>query len=80
VLWLYPGTGASGWYSRVGVGSGWNVMTRILTPGDFTGDQVPDLLAIDAAGGMHLYPGNGSGGWLTRRTVGAGWQVMTLVN
>ena len=54
-------------------------MTRVFSPGDTTGDRVPDLIAIDAAGGMHLYPGNGNGTFLSRRTVGSGWQTMTFV-
>ena len=73
VLWLYRGNGAGGWLPRMRVGSGWNVMTAVVSPGDFNGDRRPDLLARDGAGVLWLYPGNGAGGFLSRVQVGPGW-------
>jgi hypothetical protein len=75
-LWLYRGNGTGGWLPRVRVGSGWNVFSGLLGPGDFDGDQRVDVLARESATGyLWLYRGNGTGGWLPRVRVGAGWQV-----
>ncbi|WP_434316135.1 N,N-dimethylformamidase beta subunit family domain-containing protein [Leifsonia sp. P73] len=80
-LYLYRGNGAAGWLNPtvVRVGSGWNVMTAIVSPGDFDGDGHNDVLARDAAGALWLYPGDGAGGWGARRLVGAGWNIMTTI-
>lgn len=79
-LYLYPGDGTGGWLARRQVGTGWNVMSAVLAPGDFDGDGAPDVLAREAATGyLYLYPGDGAGGWLPRRQVGSGWAVMSAV-
>ncbi|WP_158861805.1 N,N-dimethylformamidase beta subunit family domain-containing protein [Leifsonia sp. AG29] len=80
-LFLYRGNGAAGWLNPAGVqvGSGWNIMTAIVSPGDFDGDGHNDVLARDAAGALWLYPGNGAGGWGTPRQVGSGWNIMTRI-
>ena len=80
-LFLYRGNGASGWLNpaAVQVGSGWNGMTAIVSPGDFNGDGRNDVLARDSSGALWLYPGNGAGGWGARRAVGSGWNVMTTI-
>jgi len=81
VLALYRGDGSGGWQTpaSVVVGSGWNGMTAIISPGDFDGDGANDILARDASGLLWLYPGDGSSGWLPRRLVGSGWNGMTSV-
>ncbi|MGZ4507018.1 MAG: FG-GAP-like repeat-containing protein [Blastococcus sp.] len=79
VLWLYPGNGRGGWLPRVRIGTGWNVMRMLFGPGDVTGDQRPDLIAIDTAGTLWLYPGNGAGAWAPRIRIGGGWNVMDVV-
>ncbi|KRF05314.1 hypothetical protein ASH00_10525 [Arthrobacter sp. Soil782] len=78
-LWLYRGNGSGGWLPRVLVGSGWNSITAIIAPGDFSGDRTSDVLARDAAGILWLYPGNGAGGWLPRVRAGHGWNSMTAI-
>lgn len=78
-LWLYPGNANTGWLPRKQVGSGWNVMNLIATPGDFNGDHLPDILARDGVGDLWLYPGNGASDWLPRSKVGTGWNSMTAV-
>jgi hypothetical protein len=80
VLSLYPGNGNGGFLAPRLMGSGWNAMTTIVTPGDVTGDGNADLLARDAAGRLWLYPGNGAGGLSARRQIGAGWQNYTFSN
>ncbi|TFC01239.1 VCBS repeat-containing protein [Cryobacterium mannosilyticum] len=79
LLWMYPGDGLGGWLPRISVGSGWNVMTEILSPGDFDGDGHSDVLARDGTGLFWLYPGDGSGGWLATELVGSGWNSMTAI-
>jgi len=78
-LWLYPGNGAGGFLPRHQIGTGWNIMTAIVTPGDVTGDAVGDILARDSAGRLWLYPGNGKSGVSTRRQIGSGWNVMNAI-
>jgi Zn-dependent metalloprotease len=79
-LWLYPGNGAGSYLARRQMGTGWNVMTAILTPGDVTGDGNADLFARDTAGRLWLYPGNGASGVSARRLIGGGWQTYTITN
>ena len=43
VLWLYPGTGTGDWLTRIDLGGGWNVMTSIVSAGDFNGDGDADV-------------------------------------
>jgi hypothetical protein len=79
-LWMYPGDGRGGWLPRVRVGDGWNVMSAIVGPGDFTGDERVDVLARERSTGyLWLYPGNGVGGWLPRVRVGDGWNTMDVI-
>ncbi|MGO4252945.1 FG-GAP-like repeat-containing protein [Paenarthrobacter sp. TAF1] len=78
-LWLYPGQGNGGWFPRIQVGQGWNVMTSIVAPGDFNGDGNADLLARDGSGALWLYPGNGRGGWFARVQVGQGWSDFSMI-
>jgi len=79
LLWLYPGNGAGRFLSRRQMGSGWNSMTAIVTPGDVTGDGNADVLARDSLGRLWLYPGNGAGRFLSRRQIGNGWKTMTVI-
>lgn len=82
-LWLYPGNGAvtssSSWRPRLKAGSGWNGMTALLTPGDWDGDGLADVLARNRYGDLLLYSGNGIGGVRAGRKVGAGWNGMTAL-
>ena len=39
----------------------WKTRTRIITPGDVTGDYLPDMLSVDSAGALWVYPGKGNG-------------------
>jgi hypothetical protein len=78
-LWLYPGNGTGGWLPRVRVGSGWNTMTAVMSPGDLNDDRAPDLLARDAAGALWLYPGTGSGRFLARSQLSTGWNSIDAI-
>jgi hypothetical protein len=64
----------------VQVGTGWNGISAIFSPGDFNGDARVDVLArARATGELWLYPGNGRGGWLPRVRVGTGWNGMSAL-
>ena len=79
VLWLYPGNGAGGFKARHQMGTGWNIMTALLTPGDVTGDGNADILGRNAAGILWLYPGNGASGLGVKRQIGSGWNIMSAI-
>jgi hypothetical protein len=78
-LWLYRGNGRGGLTTRTSMGTGWNVMTAIVGPGDMTGDQVADVVARDSSGNLWLYPGDGRGGLERRSRIGTGWTVMNAL-
>ncbi|WP_405589045.1 trypsin-like serine protease [Streptomyces sp. NBC_01092] len=53
--------------------SNWKTRTRIVAPGDVTGDYRPDLLSVDSAGALWIYPGNGNGTFATPVKSGTGF-------
>ncbi len=81
-LYLYVGDG-QGRFLRgyaTQIGSGWDVFSNILSPGDVTGDGHSDVLAVAHDGTVYLYPGNGRGYWtLPRRVVATGWDQYTAL-
>ncbi|MFF9807706.1 trypsin-like serine protease [Streptomyces coeruleorubidus] len=64
---------SSGTWSTKQIADNWSTRTRILTPGDVTGDYRPDLLSVDSAGVLWIYPGQGNGTFAPRVKVGSGW-------
>ncbi|MEU3984675.1 trypsin-like serine protease [Streptomyces sp. NPDC026672] len=64
---------SSGSWSRTRIFTGWKTRTRIVAPGDVTGDYLPDLLSVDSGGTLWIYPGKGNGTFATRVKVGTGW-------
>jgi Zn-dependent metalloprotease len=76
-LYLYRGDGAGG-FTGAGtkIGAGWGGFVKVFSPGDFSGDGIPDILAIKGNGEMYLYRGNGLGGFSGSGTrIGRGWGV-----
>ncbi|OAR24255.1 hypothetical protein A8W25_17630 [Streptomyces sp. ERV7] len=82
-LWAYPGSGGAGMNtlgSRARIGSGWDGMTELTSPGDLNTDGAADLMAVDRTGGLWSYPGTGRlDGTATlgdRTRAGTGWNTM----
>jgi secreted trypsin-like serine protease len=70
---------SSGTWSTKQIADNWKTRTRIITPGDVTGDYLPDLLSVDSAGVMWIYPGKGNGTFAARVQVGSGWNQYNSV-
>jgi Trypsin len=83
-LLLYESNGSGGWKNNgigIKIGQGWNVFTIFLSPGDWNGDNLQDMIGIRSSGTLSLYESDGSGNWLTPLGVqiGAGWNAFTTV-
>ena len=82
-LLLYRGSGAGGFLTGMGepIGAGWGQFTALLSPGDWSGDGKPDVLARRADGALLMYRGNGAGGWVTgaAEPIGSGWEQFTAI-
>ncbi|CCK27433.1 FG-GAP repeat domain-containing protein [Streptomyces davaonensis JCM 4913] len=63
---------ASGSWATTKVADNWGTRTRIVIPGDLTGDYLPDLVSVDSAGKAWLYPGQGNGTFASRVQIGTG--------
>jgi subtilisin family serine protease len=73
-LVLYRGDGAGGWLGSRVIGSRWSGIDILLSPSDWDGDGVVDLLARRSSdGALVLYPGTGTGTVLPARVVGSRW-------
>ncbi|MEV6540022.1 trypsin-like serine protease [Streptomyces sp. NPDC051665] len=57
----------------------WKTRTRILAPGDVTGDYLPDLVSVDSAGVLWIYPGKGNGTFASPSRVGGGWSQYNVL-
>ena len=78
VYWMHYVRSSDSW-AETKIFTGWTTRTRIVTPGDVTGDYRPDLLSVDSAGVLWIYPGKGNGTFATRVKVGSGWNQYNLV-
>jgi hypothetical protein len=78
-LRLYNSDGKGGWVNPKGtqIGTGWGQFSVFLSPGDFNGDNLVDLLGVvKSTGALRMYTTNGKGAWLTP----AGRQIDTAWN
>jgi hypothetical protein len=73
--------GVTGWAPRADVTPTDDIWTQrhLLGNHDYTGDGVPDVLAVTASGALWLYPGNGRGRFLASRHIGNGWTGMQIL-
>ncbi|AKN69809.1 serine protease [Streptomyces sp. PBH53] len=69
----------SGSWATTKIFTGWKTRTRIVTPGDVTGDYLPDVLSVDSGGTLWIYPGKGNGTFGSRVQVGTGWNQYNMV-
>lgn len=78
---VFKGNGKGGWLpGSTVVSRTWAAYTDILTPGDWTGDGKPDLLARKTNGELWMVAGDGKGGFPgSWRRVGTGWQGFSQV-
>jgi hypothetical protein len=60
-LWLYPGSGASGFLARTQLGTGWNAYTTFASVGRFAGTGNPNVVSVSADGALWLHTGTGKG-------------------
>ena len=77
-LYLYTGSGTGTWASGSGfaIGAGWETFSKVIAPGDFSGDGNADLIGVFPDGTMRLFKGNGTGGWLGAGVdIGAGFNT-----
>ncbi|MGY1578524.1 trypsin-like serine protease [Streptomyces sp. MN13] len=78
VFWSHYVRSSNSW-TTTRLADNWKTRTRIVTPGDVTGDYLPDLLSVDSAGVLWIYPGKGDGSFATRVQVGSGWNQYNSV-
>lgn len=82
-LKLYQSNGTGGWTNPKGdlIGSGWGGFSNIITPGDWDGDNMVDMLGVNSLHQMRIYTTNGYGQWLDARgkTISEGWDYFNLV-
>ncbi|MGW3914373.1 trypsin-like serine protease [Streptomyces sp. NPDC005070] len=72
VFWMHYVKSVDDW-STDKIFTNWKSRTRIMAPGDITGDGLPDMLSVDSAGAMWEYPGKGNGTFSARIQVRTGW-------
>lgn len=76
-LVLFKSNGQGGWFNPKGtiIGSGWNSMKYFLSPGDWNGDNMIDLVGVSPGGVATVYTTNGYGNWINGRGIqfATGW-------
>ncbi|MFF8974642.1 trypsin-like serine protease [Streptomyces sp. NPDC014995] len=78
VFWKHRVPSNGTWATQL-VGDNWKTRRAIVTPGDVTGDYLPDMLAVDSSGILWIYPGKGNGTFAAPVKVGSGWNQYNVV-
>jgi hypothetical protein len=83
-LWLYNSNGTGGWTNPSGtqIGSGWSGFLRFMSPGDFDGDNLVDMLGVRTNGDLMLYSTNGQGSWRNNgqgRVLAYSWNAYNML-
>ncbi|SBT51446.1 Trypsin [Micromonospora auratinigra] len=65
-LKMYQTDLKGGWTNPAGtqIGSGWGGFKNIITPGDWNGDNMMDMLGIDGSYRLRMYTTDGKGNWI----------------
>jgi len=66
-LFLYHSDGSGGWMNNgvgIKIGTGWNMFTIFMSPGDWNGDNLIDLIGLTPSGDVRMYKTDGQGNWL----------------
>ncbi|NBE82995.1 trypsin-like serine protease [Micromonospora rubida] len=83
ILKMYQTDQAGGWTNPSGtqIGSGWGGFKNIITPGDWNGDNMMDMLGVNSSNQMRLYTTDGSGNWIdaSGKVISTGWGSFNLV-
>ena len=61
------------------VGTGWNMYTTVLSPGNLGGAEEADLIAVDKAGVLWEYLAYPDGTLTSRKRIGDGWGQYTQI-
>lgn len=61
------------------VGTGWNIYTTVLSPGDLGGAKEADLIAVDKSGVLWEYLAHPDGTLTPRTSLGGGWGQYTQI-
>lgn len=78
VFWMHYVPATESW-TNTQIAANWKTRTRIVAPGDVTGDTLPDLLSVDSGGALWIYPGKGNGTFSARVKAGTGWNQYNLL-
>ncbi|MFE2632143.1 trypsin-like serine protease [Streptomyces sp. NPDC059374] len=78
VFWSHYVASSESWSTKQ-IADNWKTRTRIITPGDVTGDYLPDLISVDSGGTLYVYPGKGDGTFGSRFSVRTGWNQYNSV-
>ncbi|MFF5072424.1 trypsin-like serine protease [Micromonospora olivasterospora] len=82
-LKMYQSDGKGGWTNPAGtqIGSGWGSYKNIITPGDWNGDNMMDMLGVNSTYSMRLYTTDGKGNWIdaSGKVISSGWSSYNLV-
>ncbi|MFC5290281.1 FG-GAP-like repeat-containing protein [Actinokineospora guangxiensis] len=86
-LKLHRGTGAGGYIAggepvytdNDEPVTGWGIYNMAFSPGDWNGDQFPDVMTRDANGALWLHANDGYGRLMPRTQVGSGWGIFNRV-
>jgi hypothetical protein len=78
VFWKHYVPSSGTWATKL-IGDNWKTRLSIVTPGDVTGDSLPDVLSVDSAGVLWIYPGKGNGSFGTVVKAGTGWNSFNFV-
>jgi hypothetical protein len=81
-IYLWKGNGKGGWLGsvRISITSAWKSQNVILSPGDFDGDGIADLISRNTSGYVYLWRGTGTGTVRSAVRIATGWKSWSIVS